>query len=759
MAGSTRVIHGAALALFVTLAAGAAANEFTAPPTRVEPVRDTYFGTTVADPYRWLENVGAPETTGWFQAQNALTRSVLDALPGRAALRERLLALNAADVRMHGLQWAGGRLFYLKRRPGEQTYKLYVREGIAGDERLLIDPELAGERGLPASIDYYRASPNGKRLAYGLSLGGSENSVLRVIDVASQHAAGEAIPRARWASPVWRFDSQALFYTQQRDLPPGTPIAETLRGSRAMLRTWLGDGSTRDTALLGAGLNPDIVVGEDDLPSLDTSPVSPFVIGVVQHGVQREVTLFFARLTDLADAKTPWRRLAGPQNGITGFDLRGEWIYLVSNERDPRQEVVRWSLNEKRPYAIADAEVVVAPSARIVTGLGVGRDALYVQQLDAGYGRLLRLEYNVKVQRAPQRRGARGSAKGTKAALPKTAGIARATEIRLPFPGSISERVTDPLQAGAMLRLSSWTESSGYFTVDGKSGAIARTALLPPATADFSSVTSTQIRVRSHDGVEVPVSLVYRKGTPKDGSARVLLDAYGAYGIAQEPFFSPSLLAWLERGGMFAVAHVRGGGELGKDWHRSGYKATKANTWRDAIAAAQWLVGEGWTTPARLAITGGSAGGIAAGNAIIDRPDLFAAMVSQVGFHDTLRGETGQVGPANTFEFGSVATEQGFRDLLAMSSYARLADGGRYPAVLLTTGFNDPRVDAWDPAKMAARLQAINGTAGGSGKPVLLRVDFASGHGAVTVTQLVDEFADVFAFLLWQTGAAEFAPR
>ena len=344
-----------------------------------------------------------------------------------------------------------------------------------------------------------------------------------------------------------------------------------------------------------------------------------------------------------------------------------------------------------------------------------------------------------------------------RAALPKQAGVARSSEVKLPFPGAIQERVTDPLHAGALLRLSGWTEAPGYFAVDGKSGAIVRTALLPPSRADFSAITSTRVRVRSHDGVEVPVSLVHAKKLARDGSARVLLDAYGAYGISQEPYFFPSLLAWLERGGVFAVAHVRGGGELGKQWHLGGFKASKANSWRDAIAAAQWLVREGWTTPARLAITGGSAGGVVAGNAIIDRPDLFAAMVSQVGFHDTLRGETGMVGPANVPEFGTVTTEDGFRDLLAMSSYARLQPGVAYPAALLTTGFNDPRVDSWDPGKMAARMQAINAGPGGSGKPVLLRVDFASGHGAGTTTQLVDEYADIFGFLLWQTQAPDFA--
>lgn len=744
-----------ALALFL-MAAAAQAADLTPPETRVEPTIDSFHGSFVDDPYRWLEDAAAPETMAWFEAQHAFTRRLLDALPGRAALRDRLLALNSADVRIRDLQWGGDRLFYLKRAPGEQSYKLHVRDGLLGAERLLVDPDALKEGDQPASIDYFRASPNGKRLAVGISLGGSENASLRVLDVATGQAVGPLIPRARWAAPAWRFDSGALFYTQQKMPTPDAPPADLLRGSRTHMRTFPAEGAPRDSVLFGADLNPAVTIDPDDTPAVEVSPVSPFAIGVVQHGVQREISLYVVRLTELRGAATPWRKFAGPERGIVGFDLRGEWIYLVTNEGAPRYQVVRWSLNDKRPYALADAEVLVPESTRVVRNVSVAKDALYVQQMDAGYSTLLRLEFNVRLRQMGRTSTRRATRHGP-AALPKQAGIARARDVALPFPGAIQERVTDPLHAGALLRLSGWTEAPGYFAVDGKTGAIERTALLPPATADFSAITATQVRVRSHDGVEVPVSIVHAKEMRRDGTARVLLDAYGAYGISQEPFFFPSLLAWLERGGVFVVAHVRGGGELGKQWHAGGFKATKANTWRDAIAAAEWLVRERWTTPVGLAIAGGSAGGIAAGNAIIDRPDLFAAMVSQVGFHDTLRGETGMVGPANVPEFGTVATEDGFRDLLAMSSYARLEPGAAYPAALLTTGFNDPRVDSWDPGKMAARLQAINAGPGGSGKPVLLRVDFASGHGATTTTQLVDEFTDVFAFLLWQTQAPDFA--
>jgi len=261
--------------------------------------------------------------------------------------------------------------------------------------------------------------------------------------------------------------------------------------------------------------------------------------------------------------------------------------------------------------------------------------------------------------------------------------------------------------------------------------------------------------VSSHDGPDVPLTIVYPKNVARDGSAPLLLEAYGAYGVSEAPEFWPSLAVWLERGGVYAVAHVRGGGELGDDWHRGGYRATKPNSWRDLIAAAQWLIAERWTTPARLALVGSSAGGLTVSNALVERPELFAAMISISGFHDALRSETGASGPANVPEFGSVATEDGLRDLLAMSSYARVEDGVAYPAALFTIGFRDARVDAWDPGKMAARLQAARASIGGSSKPILLRVDFEGGHGT-GAAQVVDETTDLFAFLLWQTGAPDF---
>ena len=754
---------GPGLALGPVIGAGvtsAVARDLTPPETPTESTFESLFGRTILDPYRWLEDTSAPDVIAWFRAQNDFTRSVLDALPGRAALHARLVSLNGVEIHVRDVQSAGDLLFYLKRTPADPAARLFVRDGILGAERLVLDPARFNRDGLLAAIEYFRVSPNGKRLAVGVSTGGSEDAVLHVMDVATQREIGPPIPRARAATPSWRFDSDILFYTQLRERGDDESVSEQLRGSRAFMRSFAAKGASSDIAILGSGLNPDIGIAADDMPTVHVSPVSPYAIGVISHGVRDEVSLYFVPLTQLRGAATPWRKLATLDRQITDFDLRGEWIYLLTHEEAPRYQVVRWSLRDPRPYALADAESVLPSSERVLRSLSVAKDALYVRETDAGYDALRRLEYNVKLRRvavpaarttgktrAPVTRGP--------SALPKAAGIARGSVVPLPYRGAIEELVTDPMRAGAMLKIVGWTTAPAWLGVDGKTGIVTGTDWLPPAGVEWSGVTSKQVMIKSHDGVDVPVTLIFPKAVALDGGAPLLLEAYGAYGISKSPEFWPSLAAWLERGGIYAIAHVRGGGELGDDWHRGGYRETKPNSWRDLIAAAQWLIGNRWTAPAKLALLGSSAGGLAVSNAFLERPELFAAIVSQSGFHDALRSETGAAGPANVPEFGSIATESGLADLLAMSAYARVEDGVAYPAAMLTIGFRDARVDAWDPGKMAARLQAANASLGGSRMPVFLRVDFDAGHGS-SPSQMVDETSDLFAFLLWQTGAPDF---
>ncbi len=513
MTGSGRRTKVRALALAVAFLLASAASQRCAfalnlapPDTLVGFTVESMFGRNVHDPYRWLEETGSPDVIAWFHAQNDYARRVLDALPGRAALRARLVQLIDTETNIRDVQSAGELLVYLKRAPEDLSFKLYLREGVGGDERLLLDPAQYDQDGQHAAIEYFSVSPNGRRLAVGVALGGSEDVTLRVIDVATRKQVGAPIPRARGAGPAWRYDGEVLFYTQHRARAAGEPPPEQFRNSRAFMRAFAPGGLERDTALLGSGLDPAIAIDRDDTPAVYVSPVSPFAIGVVGHGVQDEFTLYVAPLTQLRGAATPWRKLATADQGITDFDLRGEWIYLLTHENADRNQVVRWSLRDPQPYALADAEVVVAASDHVLRSVHVAKDALYVHESDgSGYDTLRRLEYNVKLKRvaAPATRGgARARVPKAAAALPKTAGIARGTELKLPYRGAIEEIVTDPQRAGALVRVAGWTEPPSYYSVDGKTGALALTGLLPRSGADWSAYAATDVTVKSHDGVE-----------------------------------------------------------------------------------------------------------------------------------------------------------------------------------------------------------------------------------------------------------------
>jgi prolyl oligopeptidase len=314
---------------------------------------------------------------------------------------------------------------------------------------------------------------------------------------------------------------------------------------------------------------------------------------------------------------------------------------------------------------------------------------------------------------------------------------------------------TDALISGAVLDLDSWTTPGDFYRYDAKKAALTKMSLRHENDIDPKDLVAEEAQVKSWDGTMVPLSIIYKQGLVKNGSAPTAMIGYGAYGDAFTPAFTRRYNAWLERGGVLAVAHVRGGGEFGESWHLAGKKLTKPNTWRDFIASAEYLIENKYTSSAKLGIWSQSAGGILIGRSFTERPDLFAAAVDGVPCSDMLRFETGPNGPANTPEFGSVKTQAGFEDLYAMSAYYHIQTGVKYPAILMTSGANDPRVDPWQGGKMAARLQAATG----SDKPVLLRVNYDAGHGITdTVSQQVSDWTDIFTFFLWNFGEPGFQP-
>jgi prolyl oligopeptidase len=691
------------------------------PQAKRIPVTDTYFGTTVVDPYRWMESGGA-DLQAFLKAHNDRTRAVLDSIPGRAGLAARLLALSETSNVSYDVVSRHGAYFYEKLPPGANSMKLYVRSGIGGAERVLVDPDaLPGPR---QAISFFNVSNDGARVAYGLSAGGSENAVVRVVEVATGATLPDSSDRADFGVTSWSDDGKSFYYMKRQEMRAGdSPMAKYMN-----VRTYkhvLGQPGSADVAVFGAGVNPKLKVAPNMFASLGVSPESPYVGGVLVNGVEQFVTVYAAPKSALSKPATvPWKLVIRPEDKVTNAVIHDSTVYVMTAKDAPRYKIVKFDLVKG---SIAKATDVVPAGARVIDGLGNASDALYVASREDGLGRITRVGYDGTVR-----------------------------EIPLPVNGSVSGLATEYDRPGFLAQLTSWTASPLWYAYDAKANALLDTKLDPPSPVDFSNIVADEVKVPASDGTPIPLSIVHRRDMKLDGSNPTLMYAYGAYGISMNPTFSAARMAWFEKGGIFALAHVRGGGEYGEEWHLAGKDANKVKTIGDFIDCAKWLEAKAYTSPAKLAGRGGSAGGITMGGAITNAPNLFAAILDEFPVSDQLRIESTPNGLPNVPEFGSVKTEQGFKNLYATSAIHHLVKGTHYPAVMLTTGINDPRVNPWQAAKMAAALQ----DATGSGKPVLLRVDYEGGHGMIggSRAQGVALNADEYSFLLWQFGDPNFQP-
>ena len=697
------------------------------PPLAAQPVTETHWGVAIDDPYRHLEKVSDPQVSQWLRTQADATTAILARIPARNAMLDRIKAIEAAagGVTTQVLRSASGRLFFLRRNPGENQFKLVWREGSNGSDHLVFDPEAATSDTQPRAVMDFSASRDGRKLAYSVQAGGSEIGSLHVIDVGSGRALMPPIDRIRYAEVAWLEDGSGFFYSRLREnfdkLPPEQRFGDHTRHYRAL------DHAGTDRPVMSASRNPELKLPDYASPHIFQVPGSRIAAAIVAMGVEPNLMLLVADLAAAKRGQAQWRKVADLSDQITSVTVGDGWFYLKSAKGAPRYQVLR--IPVARPD-LARAEVVVPAGDGAIGSIEHARDGLYFTRREG---------VNTALYRVP-----RGSASG-------------AQRIALPFTGSVEIKSTNPWRDGAVLSMVAWTRAFKDYVYD----PLKRSVELLPLAKDGAydapgDIEAREVMIKSHDGVLVPLSIVARKGTRLDGSNPTILYGYGAYGATDDPFFNPRVYAWITQGGIWATAHVRGGGVFGKDWHDAGRKTTKPNTWKDAIAAGEWLVANGWTKGERMAVYGGSAGGILVGRAITERPDLFAAAVPAVGVMDLLRMETSANGVANVPEFGTVKSEDEFKALLAMSSVHHVRDGTRYPAVMAVHGVNDIRVDVWHSAKFASRLA----TATSSGKPVLLRLEYDSGHGqGSTRLQAQERSADVWSFLLWQFGVAEYQPR
>jgi prolyl oligopeptidase len=668
----------------------------------------------------WLSaasvNVVAQEAAepprAFYGEQAARARAALDAIPDRAAMLDRIRALSESAPAVTQVKVAGKRVFYLKLAPRQSTPVLYVREGLTGAERVLIDPERFSLGPVRAAVDWYAPSPDGRHVAYGVSLGGSDDSVLRVFAVDGRRDLPVEIDRTRFnAQLAWQPDGRSFYYAR---VPAGNEGPRRYANIR-LYHHVLGREASRDEIVFAPGVGGARDVPEFVYPSLHVPLESRYAYAVVRDGVQRNIAVHVAEQGDLETGRPRWRKVAGFEDGVTAIEGWKDDLLLLTHKGAPNFHVTRM----KATAAIATARSVVPEGDAVIEQMALARDAIYLRSTVGGVDRLEKTPIGLFGMRARQ-------------------------YVRLPFDNAISELVADPRAAGAMLRLQGWIEPPAIVQIDVR-GDLHKTSLQPPPAADFSGMDEVRLYAKSLDGATIPVTLIYKKTTTLTGRNPTILTAYGSYGVTLSPTFDAALLAWLERGGVYAIAHVRGGGEHGLAWHMAGMRAQKVNTIQDFIAVAEFITSYGFTGPAKLAAMATGAGAIPVGGALARRPDLFAAVVLRSPMTDLLQLESTPNGPANIPEFGSSTTSEGAAALRALSPLHQLQDSRSHPAVLLTVASNDPWIPLSQPGRLAALLQAADPT----GKPVLLRIDDAA-HASHTREQHDEDLADIYSFLLWQ---------
>jgi prolyl oligopeptidase len=680
------------------------------PKAEKRPLEETMQGVKIVDNYRWLEDGSSADTRKWVAEEMAYTQSVLDPLPGRDAIHKRLTEL--LSIGSISQPEIGGKYYFYTRREGMQNQPvLYVREGVDGKDRVLLDPNQLAADGTIA-LDWYHASENGKYLAYGTSPSGSEMSTLHILETKTGKLLPDTIERTRACSIAWMHDNSGFYYTRypkKGDVPEGQEMY-----NRHVFYHELGTDPATDTPIFGEGRDPE------DWPSVSLDNDGRLLLISVSQGWTK-TELF---LMDLKTGTPPTRITTGKNFLYSGSVYNGR-LYIVTDEDAPRY---RMFMAEAGNYERDDWQEIIPQTEAVLQGAAVWGGKIFAQYEQNASSQLRLFDLEGKV----------------------------ISDIHLPALGTVFGSEGKWNHDEIFYGFLSFTVPPTVYRYDLKTGSTSLWAKVDAPSIDPSAYEVQQEWYHSKDGTRVPMFVVYKKGLKKDGHNPTLLTGYGGFNISMLPSFSRTAYLWMEHGGIYAIANLRGGAEFGEDWHRAGMLDKKQNVFDDMIAGAEHLIAEKYTDKDHLAIQGGSNGGLLMGAMITQRPDLFRAAVCQVPLLDMLRYQYFQIAKLWIPEYGSSDNPEQFKWLYAYSPYHHVKAGTEYPAVLFMTADTDTRVDPMHAKKMAALMQdeAENGKS--RTRPILLRIEAKAGHGAgKPVTKQIEEFTDVYSFLFWQLGVKE----
>ncbi len=698
------------LAALLAATALAAGEEATQPSTKRIPVLDQYYDVNIVDDYRWLENFEDSTVKEWNAEQNAFTRHLLDAIPARNAIQRQLNELlggNSTDY--YGLNYCNGILFAIKFQPPAQQPFLItlVSPEDQFSEKIILDVNQMNPDGT-TSMDFYRPTIDGKLIAVSLSEKGSEKGTVRVFEVATGRELGDTVPGVNGPTAggdvAWTHDNSGFFYT--RYPRRGERPDEDLSFYQQVYYHKLGTLTAEDTYVIGREF-PRIAEIE-----LDESDDHRLFIATVSDGDGGEYSHYYRT------AAGEWIQITGFKDLIPNVKFAPDnSLYILSRKDAPKGKILRLAPNETD---LSKAVVFLPHGDLVVQSFQPTENYLYVTEMDGGPIRLKVLTLDCQEHYSTPLQPVRS------------------------IGGVLSVDGDDVL-----LRASSYTEPSAWYRFDPESNEMTRTALYKTSPADFSDVEVVRDFAASKDGTKVPMNIIRRKGTSLDSNNPTILYGYGGYGISMTPYFDPSLRLWLDQGGVYVIANLRGGGEYGEEWHLAGNLTKKQNVFDDFAACAQWLIDNKYTSSSRLCIKGGSNGGLLMGATFTQRPELFRACVSSVGIYDMLRVELDPNGEFNVTEFGTVKNPEQFQALKAYSPFHNVKDNMSYPAVLFMTGDHDGRVNPYQSRKMTARMQA----ASISGNPILLRTSARAGHGGGTaLSDMIERETDSWSFIVNQLG-------
>ena len=678
------------------------------PQTPRRPVTDEYQGVKVEDDYQWLETDDDPEVKAWSDAQNQRTRSYIDKLPDRAGIEKQLTEWYAKTSPSYSeLVTRPGVLFAMKFQPPKQQQMLVTLASADNlkSEKMVLDPNALDVKGTTA-VDWFVPSRDGKYVAISISQGGSEDGTLHIYAAATGKALPDSIAHVQYptagGSAAWNVDGTGIYYT--RFPRKGERPDADLNFYQQIYFHKLGTADTEDTYSLGKDF-PRIAEVK-----LEASRDGKFILATVANGDGGDFAHY------LLGPDGSWKQITQFSDQIKAARLgRDNALYLLSRADAPRGKILRLPLDNPE---LANATMIVPPSDAVIQFMEPTASALYVGDLLGGPSQIRRF------------------------------GLDGKNETLIPIPKISAVSEMESLDDNSLLfRDVSYTEPAAWFKIASGKTEPFKTALVNTSPVSFADIEVTREFASSKGDTEVPLNIVRRKGTKPDGNNPTLLYGYGGYGISMTPNFDFTRRLWFDRGGVYVVANIRGGGEFGEDWHKAGNLTKKQNVFDDFAAAAKYLIKQKWTRPEKLALQGGSNGGLLMGAMITQHPDLMRAVVSAVGIYDMLRVELAPNGAFNVTEFGTVKDPKQFKALYAYSPYHNVVDDTKYPSILMMTGANDGRVAPYHSRKMVARLDEANK----SSNPILLRTSSSAGHGIGTaLSERIKQLSDQYSFLFAQ---------